>query len=317
MKIISTGSAEEKHRIPSDFFKGKGEEVTNNFIHIPETTINSGKESRSTDTCDSVTLNSPDYPEISEITILPGINRNGCRENFNSITIRPGDTISVVGPTGSGKSALINDIEIFARKDTVTGRTVLINGEDPPDEYIRDPAKKPVALITQNTKCLADLTVRDFLQMHLISRKMSGESIIENTISLANEFTGEKIIPDVKMTSLSGGQTRSLMVADAIIISNAPIVLLDEVENAGIFKEKVIEALKKHQKALIFVTHDPLVSLLSDRRIVMKNGAVDKILTPGNEESDALREIIRMDGLLFRMREKIRAGELITSAGVI
>jgi hypothetical protein len=74
MKIISTGSAEEKHRIPSDFFKGKGEEVTNNFIHIPETTINSGKESRSTDTCDSVTLNSPDYPEISEITILPGIN---------------------------------------------------------------------------------------------------------------------------------------------------------------------------------------------------------------------------------------------------
>ncbi|UUX92476.1 ATP-binding cassette domain-containing protein [Methanoplanus endosymbiosus] len=317
MKIISAGSAEEKFGIPPDFLNGEDKGVPDNFIRIPETISKSGKESIYANTCSSLTVHNSDNPEISEITILPGINRDGCRENFNSITIRPGDTISVVGPTGSGKSALINDIEIFARKDTVTGRTVLINGEDPPDEYIRDPAKKPVALITQNTKCLADLIVRDFLQMHLLSRKMTGDSIIQDTISLANEFTGEKIIPDVKMTSLSGGQTRSLMVADAIIISNAPIVLLDEVENAGIFKEKVIEALKKHQKSLIFVTHDPLVSLLSDRRIVMKNGAVDKILIPGEEERDALREIIRMDGIFCRMREKIRAGELITSAGVI
>jgi len=37
------------------------------------------------------------------------------------------------------------------------------------------------------------------------------------------------------MTQLSGGQIRSLMVADAILISNTPIILLDEVENAGIF----------------------------------------------------------------------------------
>lgn len=250
---------------------------------------------------------------IDEITILPGKNREGDPENFDRIVIRPGDTISVVGPTGSGKSALINDIEIFANRDTVTGRTVLVNGENPPEECIRDPARKPVALITQNTRCLADLKVSEFLEMHVRSRKIDEDNIIGNTIALANEFTGEKIRPDVRITSLSGGQTRSLMVADAIMISNAPLVLLDEVENAGIFKGRVIDCLKKHKKALIFVTHDPLVSLLSGRRVVMKNGAVEMILEPGEEETTALEEIIRMDSTFTRLRELIRSGEIIRS----
>jgi stage III sporulation protein SpoIIIAA len=60
---------------------------------------------------------------ITEITILPGKNRSGVPEPFDSIVIRPGDTIAIVGPTGSGKTAFINDIEIFASGDTVTGRT--------------------------------------------------------------------------------------------------------------------------------------------------------------------------------------------------
>lgn len=250
---------------------------------------------------------------IEEITVLPGRNRNGKTENFTSITICPGDTISIVGPTGSGKSALINDIEIFARGDTITGRTILVNGDQAPEEFVRDPSKKPVALITQNTKCLADMKVGDFLSMHVRSRKIGDERIVERTIALANEFTGEKIHPEVRMTSLSGGQTRSLMVADAITISNAPIILLDEVENAGIFKEKVIECLKTHHKALIFVTHDPVISMLSAKRIVMKNGAVDRILEPGEEERDALTEIISMDRTLSRLRELIREGEIIRS----
>lgn len=254
---------------------------------------------------------------IEEITILPGKNRNGDVENFSSISIRPGDTISIVGPTGSGKSALINDIEVFASGDTVTGRTILVNKRQAPEDFVRDPAKKPVALITQNTKCLADMTVEDFLAMHVRSRKIYDDKIVELTIALANQFTGEKIRPEVRMTTLSGGQTRSLMVADAIMVSDAPIILLDEVENAGIFKEKVIECLRMHHKALIFVTHDPVVSLLSAKRIVMKNGAVEKVLEPGDEEKDALEEIIRMDQTFYRMRELIRAGEIIRSVNPV
>ncbi|KUG21025.1 MAG: ATP-binding cassette domain-containing protein [Methanomicrobiaceae archaeon] len=250
---------------------------------------------------------------IREITILPGRNKQGEPERFDAITIRPGETISIVGPTGSGKSALVNDIEIFAQNDTVTGRTVLVNGRQPPEEFVRDPAQKPVALITQHTKCLADLMVREFLLMHLRSRKIEDETVVQRTIDLANEFTGEKIRGDMKMTSLSGGQTRSLMVADAIVISNTPIILLDEVESAGIFKGRVIETLKRYGKAVIFVTHDPLVSLLSKRRIVMRDGSVEKVIEPGDSEREALDEAIRLDDIICRMRERIRAGETFTA----
>ncbi|MBN1166018.1 MAG: ATP-binding cassette domain-containing protein [Methanospirillaceae archaeon] len=251
--------------------------------------------------------------EIVEITILPGITRDGKPEGFDRIVISPGDTLSIVGPTGSGKSAFISDIEMFAHHDTVTKRTILVNGTYPPEHFIRNPAQKPVALITQNTKCLSDLTVQEFLGMHVRSRKMDETGVINRTIILANEFTGEKITASARMTSLSGGQTRSLMIADAILISDAPIVLLDEVENAGIFKEKVISCLKNHRKSLIFVTHDPLISLLSGRRIVMKNGGVDRILEPGDEEREAIAWVTRTDETLCQMREMIRAGELIRS----
>ncbi len=252
-----------------------------------------------------------DTQAVTTITVLPGKAKDGGRESFHEITIRGGDMVSIVGPTGSGKTAFINDIEVFACGDTVTGRTVLVNGEVPPDEMVRDPAKKPIALITQNTKCLADLTIQEFLDMHVKARKIPDDARADETIALANEFTGEKISGGMRMTSLSGGQTRSLLIADAVIVSSAPIVLLDEVESGGIFKETVIASLKQNNKAVLFVTHDPVLALLSDRRIVMRNGAVEKILEPGGREKKTLERISGMDRYLSRMRERIRAGEFL------
>jgi ABC-type lipoprotein export system ATPase subunit len=246
-----------------------------------------------------------------KITILPGKAKDGSQEAFEEVTIGAGDMVSIVGPTGSGKTAFINDIEVFACGDTVTGRTILVNGEVPPDEMVRDPAKKPIALITQNTKCLADLTVAEFLDMHVKARKIPDASRTDCTIALANEFTGEKIGGSMRMTALSGGQTRSLLIADAIAVSSAPIILLDEVESGGIFKENVIASLKTNNKAVIFVTHDPLLALLTDRRIVMRNGAVDTILEPDGREKEMLARISVMDQFISCMREKIRAGELL------
>ena len=224
---------------------------------------------------------------------------------------RPGDTISIVGPTGSGKSAFINDIEVLALDDTVTGRNILVNGTEAPEEMVRDPAKKPIASITQNTRVIADLSVAKFLALHIKARDNDAQELISRTIALANEFTGEKIKESVRMSALSGGQTRSLLIADAILIGQTPILLLDEIENAGINKERVITCLREYQKTVIFVTHDPYLALITDRRIVMKNGAVSAVLEPKGRESGIISTVTGMDATLWDLREKIRAGELI------
>jgi ABC-type lipoprotein export system ATPase subunit len=247
-----------------------------------------------------------------EITVLPGTNRDGKTEGFNRIVIRPGDTLSIVGPTGSGKSAFINDIEVLALDDTVTGRNILVNGAEAPEEMVRDPAKKPIASITQNTRVIADLSVAKFLALHIRARDTDAQELLERTIALANEFTGEKIKDSVRMSALSGGQTRSLLIADAILIGQTPILLLDEIENAGINKERVITCLRDYRKTVIFVTHDPYLALITDRRIVMKNGAVSAVLEPKGRESGIIATVTGMDVSLWDLRERIRAGEMIS-----
>ncbi|MDR2845862.1 MAG: ATP-binding cassette domain-containing protein [Candidatus Methanoplasma sp.] len=253
---------------------------------------------------------------IETLTIFPGRSKSNESENFEPIVIKPGDIISVVGPTGSGKTAFINDIEVFAQNDTVTGRRVLVNGKDPPEEFVRDPAHKPISSITQNTKCLADLSVGDFIKMHIRARKNGGDDLLDKTIEVANRFTGENIDQNSRLAALSGGQTRSLLIADAIVISNAPILLLDEIENAGIYKDKVIESLRELKKSVIFVTHDPYISLLSDRRIVMGNGAVRSVITSNGSEKATLEKIGKIDAVLSGVRERIRSGEIVSDLEV-
>jgi len=60
---------------------------------------------------------------------------------------------------------------------------------------------------------------------------MNSEGIVDKVIKLANNLTGEPIEKDYNLTILSGGQSRSLMVADVAVISDSPIVLIDEIEN--------------------------------------------------------------------------------------
>ncbi len=247
------------------------------------------------------------------LTIESGKNRLGEQEGFDRIEIRPGDTLSIVGPTGSGKSALINDIETLAQGDTITGRKILINGEEPPEAFVREPAFKPISLITQNTRCLADLSVEEFLLMHIRARRPGRDDLLEETISLANTFTGEEISLKSRMSGLSGGQTRSLMIADALVIGDTPILLLDEIENAGIFKDRVIQSLQGGNKAVILVTHDPYLALTAGRRIVMRHGGVSSVIEPTGQEQDLVEDLALIEDRLHQLREKLRLGASFSS----
>jgi ABC-type lipoprotein export system ATPase subunit len=247
---------------------------------------------------------------IETITILGGIGKTGAPEPVTRLDLKMGDILSVVGPTGCGKTTLINDIELYANRDTPTGRTILINGEPHPEDDIADPSKNPIALISQHTNFLSDLPVDTFLETHAKIRGIEDPlAAVQETVDFANQLTGEPIILRSAMTELSGGQTRALLIADAVIIGNSPIILLDEIENAGIHRTKALELLRGYRKIFIFVTHDPRIALLSDFRVVMRDGAMQKLIVTNTEERGVAEEIRKLDDLLLDFRRRIRGGE--------
>jgi len=244
------------------------------------------------------------------LTIQGGVDKDGHADAVSSIEIARGEIIGIVGPTGSGKSTLIADIEQFAWGDTPSGRRILINGLPPAPELRSDPRKKLVAQLSQNMHFLADMSVGDFLRMHAKSRGKD-PALAERVITLANTLTGEPVNPAFQLTILSGGQSRALMAADIAVISDSPIVLIDEIENAGIKKQEALRLLSGEGKIVVVVTHDPMLALMASRRIVMKNGGMTKVISTNESEQRIFKDIERVDSWLAELRETIRQGDVV------
>jgi ABC-type lipoprotein export system ATPase subunit len=251
--------------------------------------------------------------KVKSLTILSGHNKSGDKEGFKELTINKSEIVSIVGPTGSGKSRLLADIEWTAQRDTPTGRGILINGAMPDKKWRFSSNNKLVAQLSQNMNFVMDLTVKEFLELHAQSRLVQDvEETINKIISAANNLAGEKFDLETPVTSLSGGQSRALMIADTAILSSSPIVLIDEIENAGIDRKKALELLVSEDKIVLMATHDPILALMADRRIVIKNGGIDKIIETSNEEKELLLELEKMDNIIQGMRNRLRIGEVLT-----
>lgn len=249
---------------------------------------------------------------IESLTIIAGTDKSGNKEGFKEITINRSEIISIVGPTGSGKSRLLADIEWAAQGDTPTGRSILINGEVPDKKWRFSSNNKLVAQLSQNMNFVMDLTVREFLELHAASRLVEDvEGVIEKIIEASNNLAGEKFDLNTPITSLSGGQSRALMIADTAILSSSPIVLIDEIENAGIDRKKALELLVSKEKIVLMATHDPTLALIADKRMVIKNGGISKVLETNEEEKELLIELEKIDNLVQGMRNSLRAGETL------
>ena len=247
---------------------------------------------------------------IQSLTILPGHDKSKNPEGFDELIIKKSEIISIVGPTGSGKSRLLADIEWTAQKDTPTGRTILIDGEKPDMKWRFSSNNRLVAQLSQNMNFVMDLTVREFLELHAASRLVVDvEGVIEKIIEAANNLAGEKFDLDTPVTSLSGGQSRALMIADTAILSSSPIVLIDEIENAGIDRRKALNLLIDENKIVLIATHDPTLALIADRRIIIKNGGIHRIIETSEEEKELLGELEKIDSFVHDMRTKLRQGK--------
>ena len=126
------------------------------------------------------------------------------------------------------------------------------------------------------------------------------ETAPEEVLTLANEITPEPVVLGQSLNQLSGGQSRALMIADIALLCDSPIVLIDEIENAGIDKERALGLLQRQDKLVLVVTHDPHTALMSRRRIIMGGGAVSAVVERSPQEAALYTEL----GELYHRQQK-------------
>ena len=106
---------------------------------------------------------------IEKLTILPGQNKSGEAENYEKLEINKGEILCIVGPTGSGKSRLLADIEWTAQGDTPTKRKVMINDEDVDTSHRLSSSNKMVAQLSQNMNFIMEIAA---MPVEIICLKM-------------------------------------------------------------------------------------------------------------------------------------------------
>ena len=183
---------------------------------------------------------------MQTITVLPGSGKDGTCEAFTSIELQRGKLYTIVGSTGSGKSRFIKDIEQLAGGDSITHRHVLLDNAVVPPEKRQQMSSQLVAHLGQNMRFVLDSTVDEFLHLHAHCRGCSVTP--SEVLALTNEITPEPVLLTANLNELSGGQSRALMIADIALICDSPVVLIDEIENAGIDKERALQLLQSKEK---------------------------------------------------------------------
>jgi len=244
----------------------------------------------------------------ASMTLTAGRDKSG-RPEAGDVVFRSGEITALLGPTGSGKSRFLSDIESLACGDTPTGRTLLLDGHAPDADERFELQGRLVAQLTQNMNFVLDMNARDFVLAHAMSREVADpEAAARRVLDAANALAGEPFGPYVQLTQLSGGQSRALMIADTALLSWSPVLLIDEIENAGVDKRRALDLLLASDKIIVIATHDPVLALSADRRLVFEHGAVRSVQARTGTEEVILARLEQMEVEMSRVRAMLRAG---------
>ena len=201
----------------------------------------------------------------------------GAPELLNGVDlqIEPGETMALVGLTGSGKTTVV---ELAGRLYDVTGGAVLLDGVDIRD-LTREELRSHIAMAFEDAT-LFSATVRDNV---LLGRPGAGDDVLREALEVAQaQFVYE--LPDGLDTtigeeglSLSGGQRQRLALARAVAANPAVLVLDDPLSALDVDTEALVEAALRQvltRTTALIVAHRPSTVQLADRVALLEEGRI-------------------------------------------
>jgi subfamily B ATP-binding cassette protein MsbA len=200
-----------------------------------------------------------------------------------SFTVRAGERVAIVGPSGAGKTTFVNLIPRFYEQQQ---GQILINGLDVRD-YTLATLRRNIAMVSQDA-FLFNISVRENIAY-------GQASIAEDDVraaaraAYANDFIealpdGYDSVVGERGTKLSGGQKQRLTIARAIL-KNAPLLILDEATSAlDSESERIVQKALENlmaERTSIVIAHRLSTVLSADRILVMDHG---RIISQGRHE---------------------------------
>ncbi|BCW12012.1 ABC transporter [Arthrobacter sp. NtRootA4] len=212
-----------------------------------------------------------------------------------TLDIRPGETMALVGITGSGKSALL---QLVPRLYDVTAGAVIIDGVDVRDFDI-DELRKVVAVAFEDTTLFSS-SVRDNV---LLGAPDPSDAALDEALDVAQAHFAYSL-PDGVDTligeeglSLSGGQRQRIALARAIAAKPKVLVLDDPLSALDVNTEERVEARLREvlrETTTLIVAHRPSTVALADRVALLENGTITAVGTHTEllAENDHYRYVI-------------------------
>lgn len=203
-----------------------------------------------------------------------------------SLSIKPGEIFTIMGPSGSGKSVLLRHI---AGLESATKGSVAINGEDPREPATRD--RFALALVFQAGALFNSLSVYENLALYPLEHRLCPKKEIHDKVMRSLQILSLEAAAHKMPSELSGGMRKRVAIARALVMEpqlilyDEPTSELDPVMGATIAE---IIALLKEQFSVtsIVVSHDRDLALtVSDRVAILRQGHLLAVDTP-----DAIRE---------------------------
>jgi putative spermidine/putrescine transport system ATP-binding protein len=197
-----------------------------------------------------------------------------------SLDVRPGEILTLLGPSGGGKTTLLNLVAGFLVPDS---GAIHIAGKPVTNVPTH---RREIGVLFQNYALFPHMNVAANVGYGLRMRRLPKPDIarkVAETLALVR-LTG---LEDRRPRQLSGGQQQRVALARALAIS-PKVLLLDEPFSAldknlrGSMQLQLKEIQRKLGVTTIFVTHDQSEALsLSDRIAVLSEGRIRQVGTPG------------------------------------